>query len=397
MNNDFMYRMKQTWRWFGPDDPVSLQDVKQTGASGIVTALHHVPYGEVWTVDAINKRKGEIEKKELAWDVIESLNIHESIKTRSGKFKKHIENYKESVRNIAKCGIPVITYNFMAVNDWTRTKLDYMMPDGSLALYFDWVDLAVFDLYILKRENAVISYSLSILTEAENRFKNYSETELQKLSEVIMFGIPGEKKITISEMKESLKPYLELDHADLRNNLCDFLQEVCPVADEVGVKLAIHPDDPPFDILGLPRIANSQNDFDHILLQVPYISNGVCFCTGSLGASSSNVLPEMVKTIGNRIHFIHLRNVRKEKERNFFEADHLDGDVDMYQIVKELLTIQQNEKISIPFRPDHGHQMLDDLKKISNPGYSAIGRLRGLAELRGLEEGILRSMLSNQH
>lgn len=390
-----MYRMQQTWRWFGPGDPVSLQDVKQTGATGVVTALHHIPHGEIWTMDEINKRKIEIEKAGLTWAVVESITVHESIKTRTGDYRRYIEKYKESIRNVAQCNIPIITYNFMPVNDWTRTKLDYELPDGSLALYFNWVDLALFDIYILKRKNAEIDYSPSIITQATQRFNEYTEKQLQQLSDVIIFGIPGEKKMTIPEMQESLKPYHEMNKANLRDNLCDFLKEICPVAEEYGVKLAIHPDDPPFDILGLPRIVNSQNDFDQILSKVPSQSNGVCFCTGSLGASAANDLPEMVKKIGNRIHFIHLRNVSKDKEGNFYEADHLGGDTDMYSVVKELLSVQQSEKISIPFRPDHGHQMLDDIGKTTNPGYSAIGRLRGLAELRGLEEGIIRSMYNN--
>jgi mannonate dehydratase len=384
--------MQQTWRWFGPNDPVSLQDVKQTGATGVVTALHHIPHGEVWTVDEINQRKAEIEKKGLAWSVVESITVHESIKTRTGNYKEYIERYKESIRNVAKCGIPVITYNFMPVNDWTRTKLDYVMPDGSLALYFNWVDLAVFDMYILKRKDAEQSYPEGILKQAAQRYKEYDDKHLQQLSDVVMFGIPGEKKMTIAAMQESIKPYHEMDKAVLRDHLCDFLKEICPVADECGVKLAIHPDDPPFDILGLPRIVHSQADFDYILSKVSDASNGVCFCTGSLGASVANDLPAMAKKIGNRIHFIHLRNVSKDAEGNFYEADHLGGDNDMYAVVKELLGIQQVQKISIPFRPDHGHQMLDDIGKINNPGYSAIGRLRGLAEIRGLEEGIIRSM-----
>jgi mannonate dehydratase len=387
--------MQQTWRWFGPNDPVSLQDVKQTGATGVVTALHHIPHGEIWTVDEINKRKTIIENKGLSWSVVESITIHESIKTRTGQYKKYIEKYKESIRNVAVAGIPIITYNFMPVNDWTRTKLDYIMPDGSLALYFNWVDLAVFDMYILKRKDAAQSYPEGIARQAVQRFKEYDDKQLQQLADVVMFGIPGENKLTVAEMQESLKPYHEIDKAALRENLCDFLKEVCPVADECGVKLAIHPDDPPFDILGLLCIVHSQTDFDYILAQVPDASNGVCFCTGSLGASAANDLPAMAKKIGNRIHFIHLRNVSKDAEGNFYEADHLGGDTDMYAVVKELLHIQQTEKISIPFRPDHGHQMMDDMIKTTNPGYSAIGRLRGLAELRGLEEGIIRSMYNN--
>ncbi len=386
-----MYKMQQTWRWFGPGDPVSLQDAKQTGATGIVTALHHIPHGEVWPAEEVMRRKNEIEKTGLRWSVVESITVHESIKTRTGAYKNYIEKYKESIRNVAQSGIPVITYNFMPVNDWTRTKLDYIMPDGSKALYFNWVDLAVFDIYILKRKEAEKSYPEGITRQAAQRFREYNEQQLQELAAVVMFGIPGEKKMTVPEMRASLEPYQEIDKAALRDNLCEFLKEIAPVAEECGVKLAIHPDDPPFDILGLPRTVNSQADFDYLYEKVPATSNGICFCTGSLGASAVNDLPLMAKQNGSRIHFIHLRNVSKDPGGNFYEADHLGGDVDMYAVVRELLTIQQTHSISIPFRPDHGHQMLDDMGKTTNPGYSAIGRLRGLAEIRGLEEGIIRS------
>jgi mannonate dehydratase len=387
-----MIKMEQTWRWFGPEDPVTLSDVKQAGATGIVTALHHIPHGDIWTTDEIKKRKDVVEKEGLKWSVIESITVHESIKTRSGNYKEYIEKYKNSIRNVAACGIPVITYNFMPVNDWTRTDLKYKMPVGSLALYFNWIDVAIFDLFILKRKNAQLSYSSSILKQAEERFKNYSEKQLDDLSAVIMFGIPGEKKSTTSDMLKKLDQYTDIDATALRDNLCYFQNEISPVAEEYGVKLAIHPDDPPFSILGLPRIVSTEEDFNYFLNKVNNPANGVCFCTGSLGASVYNDLPGMAKTIGDRIHFIHLRNVKKDAEGNFFEADHLNGDVDMYAVMKELLLIQQTKNKPIPFRPDHGHQMLDDLHKVTNPGYSAIGRLKGLAELRGLELGILRSM-----
>jgi mannonate dehydratase len=387
-----MNKMKQTWRWFGPADPVSLQDVKQTGATGVVTALHHVPHGEVWTVDEILKRKIEIEKSGLTWTVVESITVHESIKTRTGKYREYIEKYKTSIRNVAHCDIPVVTYNFMPVNDWTRTSLSYRMPDGSLALYFNWIDLAVFDIYVLKRKNAGASYSAVIQREAEARFKLYSEKELQALADTVMFGIPGEAKSTTGDMLKRLEVYDEVDRSALQENLCYFLQEISPVAEECGIKLAIHPDDPPFPILGLPRIVSSMEDFNYVLKKVDNPANGVCFCTGSLSASAENDLPEMIRRIGSRIHFAHLRNVRKDQDGNFFEADHLEGDADMYAVMKELVLLQQSMQTALPFRPDHGHQMLDDLGKITNPGYSAIGRLRGLAELRGLEMGILGSL-----
>jgi mannonate dehydratase len=387
-----MFKMEQTWRWYGNEDPVSLQDIKQAGATGIVTALHHIPHGEIWTVDEIKKRKTEVEKEGFTWSVVESITVHESIKTRTGDYKNYIEKYKTSIRNVAACGIPVITYNFMPVNDWTRTSLNYKMHDGSLALYFNWIDLAVFDIYILKRKNADSSYSRDILQKAEERFKTYSEEQLEALAGVVMFGIPGEKKISTTDMLQKLEWYTDIDAAALRENLCYFQNEISAVAEECGVKLAIHPDDPPFPILGLPRVVSTQSDYEYFLNKIDNPANGVCFCTGSLGASGNNDLPGMVKAFGEKINFIHLRNVKRDVEGNFYEADHLGGDNDMYAIVKELLLIQQRLKKSIPFRPDHGHQMLDDLKKVTNPGYSAIGRLRGLAEIRGLELGILGAL-----
>ncbi len=385
------FQMKQTWRWFGPSDPVTLQDVKQTGATGVVTALHHIPHGDVWTINEIKKRKAEIEKAGLTWDVIESITVHESIKTRSGDYKKYIENYKTSIRNAAKCGVKIITYNFMPVNDWTRTSLNHKMSDGSLALYFNWADLAVFDIYILKRKHAEESYSDDILKKAKQRFKKYSDKQLKQLASVVMFGIPGEKKITAKSMLQKLELYKDIDAATLRENLCYFQQAISEVSEEYDVKLAIHPDDPPFPILGLPRIVSTEEDLAYFLNKVDIKANGLCFCTGSLGASAGNNLTGMIKRFEEKIHFFHLRNVKKDSEGNFYEADHLNGDNNMYGIVKEILLLQQKLKISVPFRPDHGHQMLDDLHKVSNPGYSAIGRLRGLAEIRGLQMGIINS------
>lgn len=384
-------KLKQTWRWFGPNDPVTLQDIKQTGAEGIVTALHHIPHGAVWPVEEIKKRQAELKAAGFHWDVVESVTIHEDIKTRRGAYQRYIEQYKTSLRNLASCGISVVTYNFMPVNDWTRTNLDYVMTDGSKALYFNWFDLAVFDLYILKRKNAEASYPKAILAEAEKRFKQYSPQQLDDLAGVIMFGIPGEKKNTVSEMREKLSSYDEINHSALRENLKYFLQEVSPVAAEAGIQLAIHPDDPPFDILGLPRIVCSADDLDFIVSSVPVESNGICFCTGSLGANPKNDLPAMARKVGKRIHFVHLRNTKRDEFGNFYEADHLGGDTDMYAVMKEILAIQQQVKTPIPFRPDHGHQMMDDLGKVTNPGYSCIGRMRGLAELRGLELGICKA------
>lgn len=386
----------QTWRWFGPGDPVTLADVRQTGASGIVTALHQIPHGEVWPVDAIRARQAEIRASApgaspLHWAVVESLTVSESIKTRTGAFRQHIDDYKQSLRNLAECGLQVVTYNFMPVNDWTRTNLNYPMADGSKALYFNWFDLAVFDIHLLKRPNAADDYSPAIVAEAERRFAQYSPEACEHLADIVMFGIPGEAKQTLAGMRAKLATYNDIDADALRSNLTDFLAEVAPVADELGIKLAIHPDDPPFPIFGLPRIMSRADDYEYMLTKVPNPSNGVCFCTGSLGANAANDLPALARRIGEKIHFVHLRNVRKDEHGNFYEADHLDGDVDMYAVMREILAIQQRVAEPIPFRPDHGHQMLDDLHKTTNPGYSCIGRLRGLAELRGLELGITRA------
>ncbi len=389
-------QLKQTWRWFGPDDPVSLQDVRQTGASGVVTALHNIPHGDVWPVEEIRKRKEIIEAAGLTWHVVESVTVHESIKTQTGNYQYYIDQYKQTLRNLAACNIKIVTYNFMPVNDWTRTDLNYEMPDGSKALYFNWFDLAVFDLYILKRKDAKASYSSIILAKADQRFKKYTQAQLDQLAGIIMFGIPGEKKQTTEQMREKLNAYKDIDHTTLREHLKYFLQEISPVADELEIQLAIHPDDPPFDILGLPRIVSNAADIDFILSSVPNKSNGICFCTGSLGASADNDLPAIAKSIGTRMHFVHLRNTKRDEHGNFYEADHLDGDTDMYAVLKEILQVQQKVNAPIPFRPDHGHQMMDDLNKITNPGYSCIGRMRGLAELRGLEMGIYRSVISNQ-
>lgn len=387
-----MFKMEQCWRWYGPEDPVTLKDIKQTGASGIVTALHHVPHGEVWTTEEILKRKAEIEKEGLVWSVVESIPVHEDVKRRSGNYKQYIENYKASVRNLSKAGINVITYNFMPVNDWTRTSLNYRMPDGSLALYFNWADLAVFDIYILNRPNAAADYDGKIVKEAESRHQKYSQRDLDNLAEVVMAGIPGEERNTPQKMLKNIQLYRDIDRNALRDNLSEFQKEIAETASEIGSVLAIHPDDPPFPLFGLPRVVSTAADFEYLLKKVDINANGVCFCTGSLGASRDNNLPEMLKKIGQRIHFLHLRNVRKDSDGNFHEADHLDGDNDMFAIVREAVLLMQRVGKSIPFRPDHGHQMLDDLHKKSNPGYSAIGRMRGLAEIRGLEMGIVNSL-----
>lgn len=388
---NMMKAMEPTMRWFGPNDPVSLKYIKQSDATGVVTALHHIPHGEVWPATEIEKRKKEIEAEGLTWTVVESVTVHEFIKTRTGNFQQYIDRYKQTIRNLSQYGIKIVTYNFMPVNDWTRTRLNYIMPDGSEALYFNWFDLAVFDIYMLERPNAKDDYSEAILREAEKRYKNYSEEELDELSRVIRFGIPGEKKLTIPEMRKALQVYKDINHEALRENLKYFLEQVTPVAEETGVKLAIHPDDPPFDIFGLPRIFSNADDLDYILSSVDNTANGVCFCTGSLGASAKNDLISMIQRVNTRMHFAHLRNTKRDEYGNFFEADHLAGDTDMFAVVKQMLKIQQQVETPIPFRPDHGHQMMDDLSKSNNPGYSGIGRMKGLSELRGLMLGISRS------
>lgn len=389
--SQIVMQLKQTFRWFGPNDPVSLRDVRQTGATGIVTALHQIPHGAVWPIEAIQERQTMIQAAGLEWAVIESVTVSEAIKTRSGVYQKHIEDYKQTLRNLAACGQKVVTYNFMPVNDWTRTNLDYAMPDGAKALYFNWYDLAVFDIHLLERPNAADDYSPAIVAEAERRFSQYTPEMAEHLAGVVMFGIPGEARQTLAGMRDKLATYADIDADALRANLTDFLAEIAPLADELDIRLAIHPDDPPFPIFGLPRVVSQASDYEYMLSKVPNASNGVCFCTGSLGANPANDLPTLAQSLGERIHFVHLRNVKKDEVGNFYEAEHLNGDVDMYAVMREILAIQQRVAEPISFRPDHGHQMLDDLGKTTNPGYSCIGRMRGLAELRGLELGICRS------
>jgi mannonate dehydratase len=392
--------MKESFRWYGPQDAVPLSAIRQAGATTIVSALHDVPNGAVWSVDAIKRHQTLIQNAGLKWAVVESVPIHEDIKQRIGDYERYIENYKTTLKNLASCGIYTVCYNFMPVLDWTRTHLYKTLADGSTALSFEIDALRAFDLYVVKRNRATEDYSSPQIEAAKRYYESLEEIEVKSLTNSIIAGLPGaEEGYTMEEFNQRIEAYSHLDQDTLRSHLVQFLAAVIPTAEACNVKLCIHPDDPPHSLFGIPRVVSTASDIEALFSAVPSLNNGLTFCTGSFGVRADNDLLEMFINHAERIHFLHFRSTQRDEKGNFFEANHLEGDVDMYAMVKAALQEEKRRKAigrvdwEIPMRPDHGHQMLDDLNKTTNPGYSAIGRLRGLAELRGLALGISRSDL----
>lgn len=397
--------MIHTMRWFGPNDPVSLMDIRQAGCTGIVSALHQIPVGNVWSAKEILERKNIIEADNdqfspLSWLVVESLPVHEHIKKGLPSRDLYIENYQKSLENLAACGVKTVCYNFMPVLDWSRTQLDYTLPEGHKTLRFVWEDFALFDLFILMRPDAGLDYEPEIQESAYHKFRNMSSEEIATLTNTVLLGLPGsEEAFNLSVFQSLLDEYAHISDKELRENLYYFVKQVAPLAQELGINLCIHPDDPPRSLLGLPRVVSTEADLEQLMEASNVRANGITFCTGSLGVRADNDLVKIIDRFGDRIHFVHLRTTKRESgTRNFHEAPHLNGDVDMYEVVKALLKGEQKRKDNgspdqeLPMRPDHGFQMLDDLHKRTYPGYSAIGRLKALAELRGLEMGIRRSL-----
>jgi len=390
--------MKESFRWFGPSDPVSLKNISQAGATSIVSALHEISNGDVWSIKNIQNHQALIKNAGLEWDVVESVPVHEDIKLRTGNFKKYIENYKLTLKNLAVCGITNVCYNFMPVLDWTRTHLHAPLKEGSTTLSFNIVAVHAFDLFILKRKNVIKSYSPSQIEKAKLFFESQTSLEIEILTDSIIAGLPGsEEDYTIKEFNQQIDAYSGFSPEKLRNHLIQFLEAVIPMAETCKLNMCIHPDDPPFSLFGIPRVVSNANDLKVLFTAVPSINNGLTFCTGSFGVLAENNLLQMFADHAQRIHFLHFRSIQRDGKGNFIEANHLEGNVDMYEIVKAALTEERRRNVlgqkdfEIPMRPDHGHQILDDLNKKTNPGYSAIGRLRGLAELRGLALGIKKS------